>query len=249
MKTPTYIATLFFVLLACTKVNDAAEQLSRRGGIKGKPPKDTVVVPPPPVDSIPESYRIPGVPAIGNQGGEGSCVAFTVGYYAHSVYTGKLMSPEYLYNATKLTESCQSGSALITSMNFLVNNGGVEWYKAPYSGSNGCAKINIPGEYKVPGYAMVLSSDTTGIKKAILKNKVVMMTATYDHGMHTSYPGYTWYFHLPPAYGPHSFSIIGYDKRGFILALQYGPTWGDSGLLWVDKASLKALTYDLYYFL
>ena len=79
---------------------------------------NTIVVPPPPPPPTTGVHLI--MPPVGNQAGEGSCVAFAIGYAARSAEqyyrTGassysnstNVFSPEFLYNQVKFSADCGS---------------------------------------------------------------------------------------------------------------------------------------------
>ena len=99
----------------------------------------TISVPPP--TTLPSSYSL-SMPPVQNQGGAGACIAFAATYardyesfkrsnagsYSQST---NILSPAYVFNQTKSSTSC-SGSALITTFNFLKSNGVCTWTSMPY---------------------------------------------------------------------------------------------------------------------
>lgn len=94
-------------------------------------------------------------PPIGNQADEGSCVAFSMGYYIHtyqearehgwdlsgSAWTGgyygepdssqdKIMSPDFVYH--QINRGVDEGSAYFAAVSLLTQVGGASWQQMPY---------------------------------------------------------------------------------------------------------------------
>jgi len=83
-------------------------------------------------------------PSIGNQGGEGSCVAWGTTYAGRSTdwqakhpaswsTSVNIFSPEYVYNQIKVSTSCGSGSYVTTGLNLLKNKGVCTWTSMHYT--------------------------------------------------------------------------------------------------------------------
>jgi len=84
------------------------------------------------------------VPPVGDQGGVGSCTAWSVGYAARAMYVAWLEgrdvskpenvpSPEFIYASTNLKPGdCEGGSTIVRVMSFL-KNGAPSMADAPYS--------------------------------------------------------------------------------------------------------------------
>ncbi|NCU05071.1 MAG: hypothetical protein GXC73_13905, partial [Chitinophagaceae bacterium] len=108
---------------------------------------NTIVI----VDPTPTTGVRLTMPPVGNQGSEGSCVAFAVGYAARSAEqyyrtgatsysaSSNIFSPEFLYNQVKFSSDCNSGTAMQTALDFIKLNGIPTFQSMPYSSSNGCS--------------------------------------------------------------------------------------------------------------
>ena len=110
------------------------------------------------------------MPPIGNQGGEGSCVAFGIGYAARSAEqyyrtnagsysnTTNVFSPEFLYNQVKFGSDCGSGTSMQTALDFIVAKGICSYQSMPYNSTNGCSLLPTTTQssealnYKISSY-------------------------------------------------------------------------------------------------
>ena len=85
-------------------------------------------------------------PPVGNQGDQGSCTAWAAGYAAAGILTypkynnwdKSKRSPNYVYNQTKVSSDCNSGSFMKDAFDLLVTQGVCSWTLMPYD-YNDCA--------------------------------------------------------------------------------------------------------------
>ncbi|MCG7857975.1 C1 family peptidase [Flavihumibacter sediminis] len=227
-------------------------------------PTDPEVLPPPPT-TIPASFIMPA-PPVANQGSESTCVTFAAVYNARSIeqyyktgatsfsLASNIFSPEFVYNQTKVSSSCASGSAVITTLNFLVNKGSCTWNTMPYSTSNGCTTLPTSTQtaeaanYRISSYVRVLASDRTAMKQMLAAKHPLIMTFTADANFYNYKPGTIWNSYSTTFYGPHAMTIVGYDdaKQAYKAVNQWGTTWGDAGYIWIAYDFLPSISYDLY---
>src|SRR5204863_10007767 len=134
----------------------------------------------------------------GQQGGEGSCVAWAVGYGARSQkhfidnnettysLSTNVFSPEHLYNETRFVNppypnDCGGGTSMQLALDFIVANGICTYQSMPYSSTNGCSLLPNTSQasealnYKIPGYSKILSSDVIAIKSMIDNDQPVIL--------------------------------------------------------------------------
>ncbi|MGE5106196.1 MAG: Ig-like domain-containing protein [Sphingobacteriales bacterium] len=220
----------------------------------------TVIITP----TLPSSVLL-STPPVQYQGSEGACVTFATlygrdveQYYKSgaSVFStaSNILSPEYVYNQTKASTSCSSGSSLINTLNFLVNNGVCTWNSMPFSDQNGCttlptsAQTTEAANYRIKSYSMVLGTDISGIKTMLFNKHPLTFTFTADANFYNYQAGTVWSSYSSTFYGPHAVTIIGYDdsKKAYKAINQWGTTWGDQGYVWIDYTFLSTITYDLY---
>lgn len=210
-----------------------------------------IILPPPPAP-IPSSYLM-ATPPIMNQGGEGSCLSMALSYqrsiekYYQTNATSynnstNVMSPEFLYNQTKVASGCGSGAAMLSSMNFIINNGICSWTSLPYDTQNGCDASIITSAMRseamnnrIPTFHSILTSDATAIKTSLANNHPVSFTFQMDSNFYNSYPGYIWDSRGSLMF-THALTIVGYDdaKRAYKAINAWGSSWGDNGFIWID---------------
>lgn len=205
-------------------------------------------------------------PAVQNQGNEGSCVAFGVGYSARSIHyyyqngassfnlSSNVFSPEFLYNQTKFGTDCMSGTSVTVALDFIVNNGICTWGTMPYSGSNGCAGLPSASQasealnYKISGYSRLLTSDMQAIKSMINAKRPVIIMINADNSFVNAKAGFVWRTYSGSGSLPHCITIVGYDdaKNAYKVMNSWGTTWADSGYSWIDYNFLptKSGTYS-----
>jgi len=225
------------------------------------PPTDTttvIVVQPTP---LPSSYLLT-TPTPGNQGGEGSCVAWATAsarsieqYYrtnaASYSYSTDIFSPEYIFNQIEVG-GC-SASAMGDAMYLVQNQGVCTWQSMPYSSLNGCStmptnsQIAEAANYKIPSYSVLYASDITAIKTALAAKHPLATTAVIDDHFYNATAGYIWNS-LGTMVTTHAFVLVGYDdsKNAFKILNSWGTSWGDSGYLWVDYNFLSQVAGTLY---
>lgn len=209
--------------------------------------------------NLPYNYSL-NMPPVLNQGSEGSCVSFAVGYAARSAdyyyktratsysQASNIFSPEYLFNQTTTSSSC-SGSSVITALDFVVNNGICTWQSMPYSSSNGCSlqptysQKSEASNYKINSYSIIKTSDITAIKSMLASNRPLIVSATIDNNFYNAKPGFIWKY-FSTAYIGHAFVICGYDdsKNAYKVMNSWGTTWGDAGFSWIDYNFFPTVT-------
>jgi hypothetical protein len=210
---------------------------------------NTVIIEPP----VTSGVRLT-MPPVGNQGAEGSCVAFAVGYAAWSAekyyrsgataYSNStnIFSPEFLYNQIKFSTDCNSGTAMQTALDFIKTNGICTYQTMPYSSSNGCSTLptstqsSEAASHKLMSYAKMYTSDKVAIKSMISQNHPVIITVIADNSFISAKPGFIWKTFSGSGSLAHSIVICGYDdaKNAYLVMNSWGTGWGDAGYSWID---------------
>ncbi|HUS03022.1 MAG TPA: C1 family peptidase, partial [Chitinophagaceae bacterium] len=220
----------------------------------------TVIIAPVPTSA----YQIK-MPQVTNQGSEGSCVAFAVGYAARaaeayyssnstSYNTSNILSPEYLFDATKTDAVSCSGSAVVTTFEYLKTNGICTWQSLPYSSSNGCSIIPTNQQnseaafYKISSYSIIPTADTLALKTMLLQNHPLVISFNVDSYFYNAGPGFIWKSTSGIYYGRHAVAIVGFDdaRQAFKIMNSWGTGWGDAGYSWIDYNFLKIVSVNAY---
>lgn len=210
---------------------------------------NTTVVEPPSTSG----FRLT-MPPVSNQGSEGSCVAFAVGYAARSAEqyyrTGatsysnatNIFSPEFLYNQVKFSIECSSGTAMQTALDFIKLNGICTFQTMPYSSSNGCSLLPTSTQssealnYKISSYAKLYTTDKAAIKSMVTQKHPVIITIIADNSFIAAKTGFIWKTFSGSGSLGHSVVICGYDdsKNAYLIMNSWGTGWGDAGYSWID---------------
>lgn len=217
---------------------------------------NTTVLPPSPLPSKVSLY----MPPVGNQGSEGSCVAWAVAYYARSAeayyrtgasaysFSTNILSPEFLYNQTKSSLDCSSGSSVLNVLDFVVRNGVCTWQSMPYS-SGSCSLLPTSQQsseavaYKVNSYSAVLTTDITAVKTLLSQKHPLLLGVSTDQQFDNAGPGFIWSAYGPVITSLHEVTICGYDDalQAFKIVNSWGTSWGDAGYSWISYNFLSRL--------
>jgi C1A family cysteine protease len=231
------------------------------------PPSDTTTITPPPPTTVippatlPASYILTA-PTPGNQGSEGSCVAWAAAsarsieqYYRTNAtsysYATNIFSPEFIFNQIQVG-GCGS-SSMYDALGVIANKGVCTWQTMPYSSSNGCSLLPVTSQYaeaanyKIPSYSIVYGTDTTAIKSSIAAKHPLASIVVIDNNFYNAGPGFIWSTKGTGVIG-HALTIVGYDdsKHAFKAMNSWGTTWGDGGFIWIDYAFLSTVAYELF---
>jgi len=208
-----------------------------------------------------------------NQGQQGSCVAWSSAYSAHTILQAAssgtnpdqtAFSPAFLYNQIRL-DGCQ-GSYIIRAMETMQRRGSLPFSDFPYTDQdcslqpNG-SQVQEAGNFKIHGFTRLTSNeDVNGISIRAIKEHLakdapviigMMVGGSFMEGMMGQQ---VW---QPTAadqqqmgFGGHAMCVIGYDDRLAGGAVQimnsWGPEWGQNGIGWVRYADFKNFLREAY---
>lgn len=226
------------------------------------PPVDTIVKPPVVIDPVvlPASITLQ-MPPVVNQGSEGACVAFALAYArgyevykrtgATSYNASNILSPEYIFNQIKSSETC-SGSALINGLNFLKTNGVCTWASMPYTWM-GCtlqptaSQTAEAANFRILSYSTIYANDVTAIKTMLAAKRPLVCQIVADNEFSNATSGFHWKVFTSPV-GTHAVTIVGYDdsKSAFLMQNSWGTSWGTAGYCWIDYALMKTVSSNLF---
>jgi len=204
-------------------------------------------------------------PPVGNQGGEGSCVAWGTTYAARSIawqaanpaawsYSVNIFSPEYVYNQIK-AGGCADGSYVTDGLDLLRNQGVVPWSVMPYSDANGCstmpttAQRTTAANYRIAGYSRV-SLTTTAIKTQLAAGKPVIVAGPVNNAF-VNLTGTTVLGRFTgSSLGGHCYCVVGYDnsRNAFKVQNSWGTTWGSSGFGYINYSYITSWWQEAYVF-
>ena len=223
---------------------------------------------------LPESVSLAKfAPPRGNQGHQGSCVAWSSAYGARSILqaisTGEspdqaAFSPAFLYNQIGL-DGCQ-GSYIIRAMEFMQAKGALPMSQFPYD-ENNCSRapnssqLQAATQYTIHGFNRLTSTEDTrginirAIKEHLAKDAPVVIGMMVGGSFMQDMMGRkvwqpTQDDQQQIGFGGHAMCVIGYDDRlegGAVQIMNsWGTEWGENGIGWVRYADFKNFVREAY---
>jgi C1A family cysteine protease len=163
-------------------------------------------------------------PPVGNQGAEGSCVAF---------------SPEYVYNQIKASSSCASGSYVSSGLSLLYNQGACRWSLMPYTDVSCSTMPNTTQKtdakkYWINSYGAVTRSQSA-IKAQLNAGFPVIVAGSVNNAFMNLASGAVLSTFSGSSLGGHCYCVVGYDdtKGAFKFMNSWGTGWASAGFGWV----------------
>lgn len=212
-------------------------------------------------------------PPRGDQGQQGSCVAWSSAYGARTILEAASsgddpnrikFSPSFTYNQISL-EGCQ-GSYIQRAMELMANQGSLPLSRFPYSDAD-CSREPDPalkqeaGQYKIHGFTRLTQGDNINaisvrsVKEHLAKDAPVVIGMMVGQSFMQDMKGKElWQPQGVDAsqvgMGGHAMCVIGYDDRKFGGAFQimnsWGNEWGDNGIGWVRYGDFKQYVKEAY---
>lgn len=197
------------------------------------------------------------VPAVGNQGGSSSCVAWATAYAARSYYTGalerrdisqppNLPSPSYVYHLAR-QGGCDSGTNIARVVGVL-QKGALSLADSPFTDK--CIAPATPDEvarahdFSVRGFIRVDYTKVNDIKGQLARSNPVLIDFNVSTAFEKIRSADTFTEVTPPAddkiKGWHFMTLVGYDdqRQAFRVQNSWGRNWGDHGYAW--------FSYDIF---
>ncbi|MEP6748764.1 MAG: C1 family peptidase [Bacteroidota bacterium] len=223
---------------------------------------------------LPESANLQKyAPTVGDQGKQGSCVAWSSCYAARSILesarTGQpgenvKFSPSFLYNQIGL-DGCE-GSYIEKAMEFMTKQGSVPYNAFPYTDKD-CT--NQPGpqleqqatQYKMRGFNRLTVGNSTdvidlaAIKQNLSQGAPVAIGMMVGQSFMQDMMGKDLWQpsgddNSMQGFGGHAMCVVGYDdaKYGgaFLLMNSWGSQWGTNGFAWVRYGDFKKFVREAY---
>lgn len=215
-------------------------------------------------------------PVPGNQGKQGSCVSWTLGYALKSYQerieeqnSDLVFSPSYIYNQVlHRTEPCAMGITFNKALTFLEQNGCAEFHDFPYN-ENDCktqpSQIvkRRAKEYRILSSQLIYKYVNRGpnINLDMVKNYIsfgspVIIGMLIDkdfwentYGDRSSNGPYIWEdlkYDCSDCY--HAMLVVGYDDnlKAIKVINSYGENFGNGGYAWISYDVFKNAVYEAY---
>ncbi|MCL2747055.1 MAG: C1 family peptidase [Oscillospiraceae bacterium] len=187
-------------------------------------------------------------PPPGDQGGQGSCVAWATAYALRSCLNmvggngnydkDNLFSPAYVYNQINGGED--RGSYISDAMELLQEQGVCTWNEMPYSDNDyltqpNSAQRDSAYNYRISEFATI--DGTNQIKQAIYENYgVVVGIDIYESFYSINTNNYIYNVQTGNMLGGHAICLVGFDDdiQAFKFINSWGDDWADHGFAYVS---------------
>lgn len=206
------------------------------------------------------------LPAPGNQGQLGSCVAWGVGYAATSFQNSlankkpttsaaNIASPQDLYSKTLLREagnSCGGGTYIKDALDVVVDVGVASLAALPYSDAN-CSVTAKFSSFYLDGYSQIIVTDRMAIKAALSSFQVLPFgMSVYSDFMNLNGSQIYKISEVSAScasLGMHCMALVGYDdvRSAYRVMNSWTTTWGDGGYAWIDYDTFEKITNEIYF--
>lgn len=211
-------------------------------------------------------------PARGDQGQQGSCVAWSSAYAARTILEASSsgvdpdqikFSPSFMYNQIGL-DNCQ-GSYIQRAMEQMSRQGALPLNEFPYNDQEctrtpNSSQIQQASRYKIHGFTRLTNGDNMSInvrsiKEHLAKDAPVVIGMMVGQSFMGDMMGKElWQPQGMDAsqvgMGGHAMCVIGYDDRKFGGAFQimnsWGPQWGKDGIGWVRYGDFRNYVREAY---
>jgi Papain family cysteine protease len=223
---------------------------------------------------LPESANLQRFcPTPQNQGSQGSCVAWSSAFAAHTILessrTGKqpnevAFSPSFMYNQIGL-EGCQ-GSYIIRAMEFMTKRGDVPYDQFPYTDQD-CQRQpdnslqQQAAQFRMRGFNRLSLGDRNdavdlrAIKENLAQGAPVVIGMMVGQSFMQPMMGQdVW---VPAqgdrsmmGFGGHAMCVVGYDDKkyggSFLIMNSWGKEWGTNGFGWVRYGDFQTYVREAY---
>ncbi len=213
------------------------------------------------------------MPPIGNQGQQGSCVAWSIGYYdkTHAEWvehrwndstTNHQISPAFIYN--QINGGRDGGAYMSDAQKLICEQGSCMLSDFPYNQSN---YTTWPSEsayahgiwYRGQSYSALSVTTDAGINsvKNLLAGGQTCVLGINVYSNFDNIQNYNYTYTVHDKYGTnrggHAVCIVGYNdtmtthdgKGAFKLANSWGTSWGKAGYWWMSYYAVKTTSAGL----
>jgi hypothetical protein len=212
-------------------------------------------------------------PTVGDQGHQGSCVAWSSAYGARTIAeaarTGQSpnslkYSPAFLYNQIGL-EGCE-GSYIIRAMEFMTKNGAVAYDQFPYDDKD-CSRqpddrlLEEARQNRMRGFNRLSPGDRNNavdlraIKENLNQGAPVVIGMMVGGSYMQDMKGQDVWNPTDEdrgmmGFGGHAQCVVGYDDKkyggAFLIMNSWGPSWGNQGFAWVRYPDFRRFVREAY---
>lgn len=194
-------------------------------------------------------------PPPGNQGAQGSCVAWATGYalrsYQHHIRSraslvtnghidsSRVFSPAFIYN--QINNGRDAGSLFSDALQLMQTRGVAPLQYMPYSQNDYTSMpsqtaLAVAQNYRIAFWKQVSVNEPIELKSQLNAGYPIIIGATIDQGFDNAGKGFVWNQVTGKQLGGHAMLVIGYDddRNAFRVLNSWGTSWGDGGYYWLD---------------
>jgi hypothetical protein len=205
------------------------------------------------------------LPTPGEQGREGSCTAWAVGYAARAYYASavegrnvrsaaNIPSPGYIYSSVVAQPgNCDSGSRTIDALNLLKDGGALSLTAFPYRVGQ-CGRPSLlehatATDFRIRSYSGVDYSSLDQVKGELAKGHPVIIGISTRKSLKALQRGQVYHARVDePVIGSHALAVVGYDERlqAFRVINSWGARWADEGFAWIGYDAFRRDVKEAY---
>jgi hypothetical protein len=220
-------------------------------------------------DFLPEAVDLSRyMPAVGDQGNQGSCVGWATAYAARAYYAqqiehrdisakANIPSPGWIFDIIHIGADCDQGAYIPDALQVLTS-GALSLEQFPYDDTK-CPRPLPPArakasDFRIESFEQVWDqqsdTDLDKVKGALAKGNPVVILASLDDAFFDLSPRNTvWTSDTSkPDAGGHAVTLVGYDDRSqtFRFINQWSTQWGDQGYGRMTYDTFVARVYEGY---
>lgn len=203
------------------------------------------------------SYRFP---TPGDQGEQGSCVGWAVGYAARSYYAviregqprnqiAAIPSPSYIYGAIKPAGDCDTGSLITKALDLLSREGALSLARYPYN-DRACPIPNrvASPQFRIANWRAINIGVVDDVKGALAKGHPVIIGSKITNDFMRWRGDGVWRGGGEVMPGGHAMTLVGYDERlqAFKVINSWGQKWGFGGFGWIGYEAYRMHVRQAY---
>ena len=186
-------------------------------------------------------------PPAGDQGEQGSCVGWAVGYAARSYYNtapgagsrltaDRIPSPAYIYDSIRRAgASCDTGTRISAALD-LLKKGAMALAEYPYDERQcrrpGAGIAARASKFRIADWQVVDTDRLDQVKGKLTEGHPVVIGMRPNRAFHRLRGRMVWRAGLPGKDdGNHAITVVGYSERGryFTVMNSWGRGWGERG--------------------
>jgi hypothetical protein len=208
------------------------------------------------------------MPAVGDQGNQGSCVGWATAYAARAYYAEQIEhrdiseaqnipSPAWLFDIIHIGDDCDQGAYIPDALEVL-RKGAMSLAEFPYDDTTcatpSAAALAKATDFRIDDYEQVwdqqTDTDLDKVKGALAQGNPVVILASLDNAFFDLSPRQSIWVSDPTKKdeGGHAVTLVGYDdtKQTFKFINQWSTAWGDKGYGRMTYDTFKARVYEAY---